>query len=261
MPDKITMEYACGLLPARPNDAHKFHFGRALVVAGSPQYPGAAALSTAGAARVGAGLVCLATGRSMLGGPGRIPEIVYALLPEAEWGILGDAAAIELLKTLVEYQALLVGPGMGREQSTRRFLERLLGLDVPRRKARIGFRIGAADEDPNAGSRPELPPTVLDADALNLLSGHVKAADETVQRGDFFQRSMASSTMADEEDGPWWEHLPRARVILTPHAGEMARLLGVSEIANAMACQARTLAYVTGTALTHDAVEELAPGA
>ena len=33
---------------------------------------------------------------------------------------------------------------------------------------------------------------------------------------------------------------------------------GVSEIADAMACQARTLAYVTGTAFTHDAVEELA---
>jgi adenosylmethionine-8-amino-7-oxononanoate aminotransferase len=33
---------------------------------------------------------------------------------------------------------------------------------------------------------------------------------------------------------------------------------GVSEIADAMACQAGTLAYVTGTAFTHDAVEELA---
>ena len=33
---------------------------------------------------------------------------------------------------------------------------------------------------------------------------------------------------------------------------------GVSEIADAMACQARILAYVTGTAFTHDAVEELA---
>jgi adenosylmethionine-8-amino-7-oxononanoate aminotransferase len=33
---------------------------------------------------------------------------------------------------------------------------------------------------------------------------------------------------------------------------------GVSEIADAMACQARKLAYVTGTAFTHDAVEEFA---
>ena len=33
---------------------------------------------------------------------------------------------------------------------------------------------------------------------------------------------------------------------------------GVSEIAEALACQARTLAYVSGTAFTHDAVEEFA---
>jgi adenosylmethionine-8-amino-7-oxononanoate aminotransferase len=33
---------------------------------------------------------------------------------------------------------------------------------------------------------------------------------------------------------------------------------GVSEIADALACQASTLAYVTGTAFTHDAVEEFA---
>jgi adenosylmethionine-8-amino-7-oxononanoate aminotransferase len=33
---------------------------------------------------------------------------------------------------------------------------------------------------------------------------------------------------------------------------------GVSEIADALACQAGTLAYVTGTAFTHDAAEELA---
>ncbi len=32
----------------------------------------------------------------------------------------------------------------------------------------------------------------------------------------------------------------------------------MSEIAEAMACQAGTLAYVTGTAFTHDAVEEFA---
>src|SRR6476660_6398264 len=33
---------------------------------------------------------------------------------------------------------------------------------------------------------------------------------------------------------------------------------GVSEIADALACQARTLAYVSGSTFTHDAVEEFA---
>jgi NAD(P)H-hydrate epimerase len=144
--------------------------------------------------------------------------------------MLGEAAADELLKTLAEYQALLIGPGIGREQTTLRFLERLLGLDAPRRKARIGFRIAASAEDANAVNRPELPPVVFDADALNLLSGNVKTAEESVQRGDFFQRTSASAASVDEDDSPWWDHLPHGRAILTPHAGEMARLLGVNEI-------------------------------
>jgi hydroxyethylthiazole kinase-like uncharacterized protein yjeF len=228
MSELINTEYARATLPARPADGHKYTFGKALVVAGSPQYPGAASLATAGAARVGAGLVCLATGRSAAGGPGRLPEIIYMLLPEAEWGALGEAAADELLQKLGDYKSLLVGPGLGREQPTRRFLERLLNLDAPRRRSRIGFRIGAPDEPDGAGERPELPPTVLDADALTLLSQH--AGDESAHRGDFFQRSAPASEEPAGSPEQWWEQLPRGRVILTPHAGEMARLLGVEKI-------------------------------
>ncbi len=235
MTELITAEYALSILPARPGDAHKYTFGKVLVVAGSPQYPGAAALATAGAARAGAGLVCLATGRSSAGGPGRIPEVIYALLPEVEWGVLGEGAADELLKSLAEYKSLLVGPGLGREEPTKRFLERLLGLEAPRPKSRIGFGRGT-DAAAAGGERPELPPTVLDADALYLLSQHLAPTPE--RRNEFFLRG---SSPADEPQAPptpaaeegsfsWWEQLPRGRCVLTPHAGEMARLLGVTEV-------------------------------
>jgi NAD(P)H-hydrate epimerase len=50
--------------------------------------------------------------------------------------------------------------------------------------------------------RPQLPPAVLDADALFLLA-QVEA---------------------------WWEHVPRASLVLTPHPLEMQRLLGADEI-------------------------------
>jgi ADP-dependent NAD(P)H-hydrate dehydratase / NAD(P)H-hydrate epimerase len=170
MSEKIDAARARELLPRRPNDAHKGTFGKVLVVAGSLQYPGAAGLATAGAARVGAGLVTLAIGRSGLGGPGRLPEITLQLLPEADWNALGEGAADEALKHLDGYQALLVGPGIGREEPTRLFLERLLGLDSPRHRGHIGFRIGASAEKPTEKQRPELPPTVIDADALTLLS-------------------------------------------------------------------------------------------
>jgi NAD(P)H-hydrate epimerase len=233
MANLITAEYALSLLPSRPADAHKYTFGKVLVVAGSPQYPGAAALASAGAARAGAGLVCLATGRSSAGGPGRIPEVIYALLPEVEWGVLGEGAADELLKSLDGYKALLVGPGLGREEPTRRFLERLLGLEAPRSKPRIGFG-RSVDSASASGERPELPPTVLDADALNLLSQHLLPTPE--RRNDFFLRSPSPTDEPHQppapanEEGSWWEQLPRGRCVLTPHAGEMARLLGVAEV-------------------------------
>jgi hydroxyethylthiazole kinase-like uncharacterized protein yjeF len=203
MSETIGAQRARALLPARPDDAHKGTFGKVMVVAGSLLYPGAASLATAGAARVGAGLVTLATGRSALGSPGRIPEVTLRPLPEADWGVLGEAAADELFKHLEGYNALLVGPGIGHEEPSRAFLERLLGLDSPRHRAQIGFRMGG-DEQHAEKQRPELPPTVLDADGLNLLS---------------------------EIDG-WWERLPHGRCVLTPHPGEMKRLLKVDALAD-----------------------------
>ncbi len=202
MSERIDAARARELLPRRPDDAHKGTFGKVLVVAGSLQYPGAASLASAGAARVGAGLVTLATGRSGLGGPGRLPEITFQLLPEADWNTLGEGAADEALKHLAGYQALLVGPGIGREEPTRLFLERLLGLDSLRHREHIGFRVGASAEKPAEKQRPELPPTVIDADALTLLS----------------------------QIESWWERLPRGRCVLTPHPGEMKRLLDTEEL-------------------------------
>jgi NAD(P)H-hydrate epimerase len=202
MSETIDARRARALLPARPDDAHKGTFGKVMVVASSLLYPGAASLATAGAARVGAGLVTLATGRGALGGPGRLAEITLRPLPEAEWGALGEAAADELLKHLEDYSALLVGPGLGRDEPTRRFLERLFGLEQPRTRGHIGFRIATSEEPSAERQRPELPPAVLDADALNLLA---------------------------EIEG-WWERLPRGRCVLTPHPGEMKRLLKAEEL-------------------------------
>jgi NAD(P)H-hydrate epimerase len=202
MSETIDRQQARALLPARPSDAHKGTFGKAMVVAGSLLYPGAASLASGGAARVGAGVVTLATGRSALGGPGRLAEITLRPLPEADWGVLGEAAADELFKHLEGYSALLVGPGLGHEEPSRHFLERLLSLDVPHHRGQIGFRLGANEDAPAEKQRPALPPTVLDADALNLLS----------------------------EIESWWERLPRGQCILTPHPGEMRRLLKVEEL-------------------------------
>jgi NAD(P)H-hydrate epimerase len=138
-----------GLLPPRPLDANKGTFGKVLVVAGSPLYVGAAYLATAAAARVGAGLVTLATTPerapfyAML-----LPEATYALLPE---GATPEARAEAVLAELPGRQAAIIGPGLGHEAETAEFLRRLLA----------GIREMAE------GERPRL---VVDADGLNLLA-------------------------------------------------------------------------------------------
>lgn len=198
MSTALTIARVCDLLPPRPADAHKYTFGRVLVIAGSVTCPGAASLATAAAARVGAGLVVLGVGRSAQQGPGRIPEVVLQILPEAEWGYLGEAAADEVRSHLEGTAALLIGPGIGRGDTTRQFVCRVLGASQPQERP-MGFATSTPPPEPPPAV---LPPLVLDADALTLLA--------TVEH--------------------WWEHLPAGSAVLTPHAGEMARLLGVAQI-------------------------------
>lgn len=202
MSELLTDERARALLPARPAEAHKGTFGKVMVVAGSLHYPGAAALACAGAARVGAGLVTLAAGRTVLGMGGRGPEVTLLPLPEGEWGAVGPNAVEELGKHMAGYAALLIGPGLGQADPTKQFIQRMLGLEQPKSRGRVGFLSGG-DQPATEGGKPlDLPPTVLDADGLNLL--------------------------AAIED--WPEHLPKGRLIFTPHPGEMRRLLKVDEL-------------------------------
>lgn len=203
MSETLTADYARRLLPARPADAHKGSFGKVMVVAGSLHYPGAAYLACAGAARVGAGLVTLAGGRALLGVAGRLPEVTLLPVPEGDWGAVGPAAVEELGKALEGYAALVLGPGVGKGDATKEFVQRLFGLDTPRARSRVGFLIGAiGGEAPAAPQLPQLPRAVLDADGLNLL--------------------------AELED--WAERLPKGQFVLTPHPGEMRRLLKAEEL-------------------------------
>jgi NAD(P)H-hydrate epimerase len=220
MSDTMNATYARPLLPARPVDSHKGTFGKTMVVAGSFLYPGAAALATGGACRVGAGLVTLATARSVLLASGRAAEVTLLPLPEAELGTPGEKAADELLNGIEGYHALLIGPGLGKEEKTSRFLKRVLGIEQPAEvRSRVGFRIHSAEaaaeaqkpkakehekgkETSNGEAHYHLPPTVLDADGLNLLA----------------------------EIDDWATHLPASHVILTPHPGEMKRLLKAEDL-------------------------------
>ncbi|HZY41874.1 MAG TPA: NAD(P)H-hydrate dehydratase [Anaerolineae bacterium] len=131
------------LLPTRPANAHKGTFGKTLIVSGSTLYTGAPILAATAAYRAGAGLVTLATPRSIHAiMAGKINEATFRPLPDQS-GALSAAAAAELRDFIEEYDVALIGPGLTLE--ARPFIEACLSI-------------------------PTTVPLVLDADALNIVA-------------------------------------------------------------------------------------------
>ena len=191
-------------LPPRPLDAHKGTFGKALIAAGSVNYTGAALLAASAAVRAGTGLVTLAIPHMLHSAiVPALPEAVYILLPHT-LGVLDRQAAAPLVEKLGStsssgeyrpaYSAMLIGPGLSHTPETTGFIRRFLGLDA--RKRSTGF---APSEPTSEEEHPPLPPLVVDADGLNILSNI-----------------------------PDWHSLLPPETILTPHPGEMARLTGTT---------------------------------
>lgn len=134
------------MLPPRPLGAHKGTFGTALVVAGSLRYPGAALLAGKAAYKSGAGLVTVATPKTvqpMLAG--HLPEATWLPLPTEDGWIVATAAKL-ITANLERITTLLIGPGLGLVEGTGEFVGKLLKAD--------------------------LPPLVIDADGLKLLAAY-----------------------------------------------------------------------------------------
>ena len=152
--ERITTELmssasVAAVLPARPPRSNKGTYGRALIVAGSESYVGAAYLAGAAAGRAGAGLVTLA-----------LPDTIYPLIasrlseatfiPLVERGrnaIDSGFAAVQVTDASRVATGMLIGPGLGQTQAAVEFVRAVL-LD-----------------------RREGPRLVLDADCLNALAG------------------------------------------------------------------------------------------
>lgn len=138
---------AAALLPPRPRTAHKGTCGRILIVAGSRGMTGAAALCTEASLRAGCGIATLAVPESQQPILAvKLTEAMTVPVPEQEPGVLGGSEALKALVPLVEgYDAVLVGPGLGRAQVTGAFVKAL---------------VREADR-----------PLILDADAIYALRG------------------------------------------------------------------------------------------
>ncbi len=168
-------------LPARRKSAHKNDFGHLLVVAGSRGMAGAAAMTAMAALRSGAGLVTVAC-------PDSILDTLQVLVPCAMCvglsetnGAIDQSALKTLAQALKGKTAVAIGPGLSRRASAD-CLRLVLESDIK---------------------------TVLDADALNILS-----------------------------ENPDIKHLLAPCHALTPHPGEAARLLG-ERITDAAECAAK----------------------
>ena len=193
-------EWVADHLPPRPSDAHKGTFGTALIAGGSVNYTGAAYLSAKAAYRVGAGLVTLAVPAPLHAAlAGHLPEVTWLLLPH-ELSVISRDATNVMMDNLKRATALLVGPGLGMETTTREFIEKLLGESYSLKKNTIhmGFTHEAVNQ--KGGEEEKLPPLVVDADGLKLLA----------------------------QIPDWHKKLP-AQTVLTPHPGEMSVLTGLSK--------------------------------
>jgi hydroxyethylthiazole kinase-like uncharacterized protein yjeF len=155
------------MLSVRPPDFHKGDAGRVYIVGGSPGMTGAPCLA---ALRMGAGLITVVTPSSLR--PvveAKQMEVMCAGIPDSGEGYFTPGMIPALLEAISKADVVVVGPGLGTTATMTKFLKELL----PR------IRV----------------PFLLDADALNALSGEVIALQSA-----------------------------SAPCIITPHPGEMSRL-------------------------------------
>jgi hydroxyethylthiazole kinase-like uncharacterized protein yjeF len=194
-PSLVTDEDVRGWLPRRRAGTHKREVGTLLVVGGAPEYYGAPRMAAAAAMRAGAGLVSLAVPRSLIGPiAAALPEVTFVPLPESEFGTAGARIANLVRDAVGSYQALLMGPGLGRDSMVGEFLANFFGV----RGAGVSIGFGALPPESNGPKEHFEGRGVIDADGLYWL--------------------------ASQPD--WWKSLSQSELVLTPHPGELARLLG-----------------------------------
>lgn len=186
----VTEDMVRSWLPRFTLESHKGDYGKCLLLCGSRGYTGAAALAAKGCLRTGAGLVYLGVPDGVY--PilaGKLDEPVVFPLTENGNGRFGRMAIGEITEQLRDKDAVLVGPGMGKCYDTELLVEAVL--------------------------EQACCPIVLDADGLNVLSGHIYRLDRAA-----------------------------APVVLTPHEGEFRRLGG--DLSHGRIAGARALAERTG---------------
>lgn len=140
----IDPEYLRPRLKSRADVSHKGDYGHLLIVGGCQAMPGAAVLATGAALRSGCGLVTLhSTAHAVQAAVINFPSAMFSEDP--------DVCFSRIPEGLLRFDAIAIGPGLGRAAQTEAAFAELLDK--------------AHTEDI---------PLVLDADALSILSVHTE---------------------------------------------------------------------------------------
>jgi NAD(P)H-hydrate epimerase len=127
--DVITSRDVQAISMPRPPDAHKGDFGHVLIIGGSVGKSGAAAMAGLAALRAGAGLVTVASPRSVQ--PlvaAYAPELMTEPLPETAEGTISLLALAERDRLLKGKSVVVIGPGISRHPETAEFVRDLVSV-------------------------------------------------------------------------------------------------------------------------------------
>lgn len=203
----IDEAFATSVVPRRTGSTHKWEIGGVLVIAGSPSFVGAAYLTSRAAGRTGAGIVRLASGRAVISMlASAMPEVSFVALPETDAPGSAKRALERLQPSLEKVSSIVLGPGLGDDESTDHLLSALFGFG--NKASQIATNIGFGPARGTQSRSDDVAPlftqaemrVVVDADALKWLA----------------------------QQDEWWTRVPQDSLVLTPHPGEMSGLTGRS---------------------------------
>lgn len=196
--DIFTYDYRdiSDMLPLRKPDGNKGTFGKALVIAGSRLYGGAAVLSSRAAARIGAGLVRTLTHISNRTAviTGNMECIVDTYDTDEECGDFVKNTETLVDKCICWADVVCIGPGLSMEESAVKLVRSV--------SAKKNIK------------------KLYDADALNIIAQYKIELDGSNDDVDY--EAGGNSGNASYKDD-----MSDKNVVVTPHIGEMSRLTGL----------------------------------
>lgn len=177
------------LIPKKKKNSNKGMYGKVLVIAGSELMGGAACLAAHSAYRSGTGIVKVLTHENNR-------NAILKVVPEALISTYNSNYSLEQIENLISSElewssCIIIGPGLSKSKIAVRMTEYVLS------KTKV--------------------PTIIDADALNIMADMIKKKDNNNNL------DINTDNHFTSDQG--------AAFILTPHIGEMERISGFDKAA------------------------------